>query len=254
MNKQENTYGYETTYSSYYPSSNSPSAANQPLPGQPPLPPMPPPPGALPPLPHVFAPMPQVTQIQSWAPAPTWQWIAPQATALAAQTSRDMNSTRGNYTRRDRFTHNRNNVYPPRGNFHRKNRRPRFDQPQTPFDPTTAAYFGQSLAASGISIDWQRGFAAAHNDAQNLVNHMAISMSTQSSGVNDRQESDQDIKIVSVCFQHNNILNIYIYIYSYILLIFIYFRKYQLKKVNKENQCHKIILVDLGIVKMLKVH
>ncbi|XP_057337423.1 uncharacterized protein LOC130675644 isoform X2 [Microplitis mediator] len=197
MNKQENTYGYETTYSSYYPSSNSPSAANQPLPGQPPLPPMPPPAGTLPPLPHVFAPMPQVTQIQSWAPAPTWQWIAPQATALAAQTSRDMNSTRGNYTRRDRFTHNRNNVYPPRGNFHRKNRRPRFDQPQTPFDPTTAAYFGQSLAASGISIDWQRGFAAAHNDAQNLVNHMAISMSNQSSGLNDRQEGDQDIKIVS---------------------------------------------------------
>ncbi|KAH0568257.1 uncharacterized protein LOC123268660 isoform X1 [Cotesia glomerata] len=197
MNKQDTTYGYETSYSSYYPSSNSPSTANQPLPGQPPLPPMPPPPGALPPLPHVFSPMPQVTQIQSWAPAPAWQWITPQATALAAQTSRDItNSTRGNYTRRDRFTHNRNNVYPPRGNFHRKNRRPRFDQTPTPFDPTTA-YFGQSLAAGNISIDWQRGFAAAHNDAQNLVNHMAMSMSNQSSGVNDRQDGDQDVKIVS---------------------------------------------------------
>ncbi|XP_034942457.1 uncharacterized protein Pof [Chelonus insularis] len=195
INKQDApTYSYENSFASYYPNSTSPSVASQPLPGQPPLPPMPPPPGALPPLPHVFPAMPQVSQIQSWA-HPPWQWIAPQATALAPQTPRDITSTstRGNYTRRDRFNHNRNNVYPQRGNFHRKNRRPRFDQPHA-FDPT--AYFGQTLTG-GISIDWQRtGFPATQADA---LNHMSIAIANQAaSGTNvEKQEGDQDIKIVS---------------------------------------------------------
>ncbi|KAK0085157.1 hypothetical protein PV325_005696 [Microctonus aethiopoides] len=199
LNKQEATYGYENTYSTYYSNSSSPSTNNQPLPGQPPLPPMPPPPGALPPLPHVFSAVPQVAQIQTWTHAtPTWQWIAPQATALPTQPARDVmvnNAGRGNFSRRDRFPHNRNNVYSPRGSFHRKNRRPRFDQTHVQFDPS--AYFGQSL--TGMNIDWQRtGFTTGLNDSH--VNHMAIPISNQlpSSGNTERQEGgDADVKIVS---------------------------------------------------------
>lgn len=202
-NKQDTAYGYESTYSTYYPNTPSPSVANQPLPGQPPLPPMPPPAGALPPLPHVFPAMPPLTQMQTWAhAAPTWQWITPgQATALAAQSTRDManNVARGNYNRRDRFVHNRNNVYPQRGNnFHRKNRRTRYDQPHNQFDPT--AYYGQSLPGA-IGIDWQRAGFTAAGQADGLLNHIPVSSSLPTNVHVEKQDGgDQEVKIVSVRF------------------------------------------------------
>lgn len=140
----------------------------------------PPPPSGVPPPPHVFGPVPpQVTPIQAWThPHAPWQWITPQTSPLQPPTPREITNTfpremplRGNYVRRERFTHNRNNMYAQRNNFHRKNRRlVRFGQSQSQFDQ--AAYFGTTLT-SGLGLDWQRNnYTATANDT--AVNHMAV--------------------------------------------------------------------------------
>ncbi|XP_015123840.1 uncharacterized protein LOC107045937 [Diachasma alloeum] len=192
---QTASYGYETAYPTYT-NASSGQTVTQPLPGQPPLPPMPPP-GALPPMP-MFSAMPQVPQLQTWGHAAPWQWITPQAAApIPPQPARDINnalkSSRGNYVRRDRFNHNRNNVYAQRGSFNRNERR-RFKHQQQPgqFDPTTATYWQ--------GIDWQRAnFATAQGDG--LINHMNAQMQMKSAaaaGSADKSDTgDQEVKIVS---------------------------------------------------------
>lgn len=175
------SFAYNGSYPTYTSSSSSPSTVTQPLPGQPPLPPMPPPTSGVPPPPHVFGPVPsQVTPIQAWTHPPTaWQWITPQASPLPPPPPRDMTANtfqremplRGNYMRRERFNHNRSNVYVQRSNFHRKNRRlARFGQTQGQFDQ--AAYFGATLSNS-LGLDWQRNnYTASTNDA--IMNHMPV--------------------------------------------------------------------------------
>ncbi|KAM0731912.1 Protein painting of fourth [Formica fusca] len=178
--KQESiNFGYDaSSYANYTSSSSSPST--QPLPGQPPLPPMPPPPSGVPPPPHVFGPVPsQVAPIQAWAhPHAPWQWITPQTSPLPPPTPREITNTfqremplRGNYVRRERFTHNRSNMYVQRNNFHRKNRRlARFGQSQGQFDQ--AAYFGATLTGS-LGLEWQRNnYTATANDA--IINHITV--------------------------------------------------------------------------------
>ncbi|OXU25692.1 hypothetical protein TSAR_012611 [Trichomalopsis sarcophagae] len=202
------SYGYDTSYLNYSTTTSTPTTINhqQPLPGQPPLPPMPPPQGSVPPPPSVFGPVPtQVTQIHSWPHAPAaWQWITPQATSLPPQSPRDIAAAavayqqqrempmRNNYVKRERFNHNRNNVYQQRGNFHRKNRRRYDQQSQNHFDQ--ASYFGAALTNS-LGLDWQR-----NNEA--LMGHMPLSMQNQLphmtaavAGARRPEEStDQDIK------------------------------------------------------------
>lgn len=211
--KQESvTFTYDGTYTNYSPSTTSSTTVPQPLPGQPPLPPMPPPPSGVPPPPHVFGPMPsQVTPIQTWTHAPThWQWITPQAAPLPPPSPRDITANsfqremplRGNYMRRERFTHNRNNMYVQRNNFHRKNRRmARFGQSQGQFDQ--AAYFGAALT-SGLGLEWQRNsYTTSANDA--IMNHMSVPLSnhpitpiTQGilTGRHGEETGEQDVKIV----------------------------------------------------------
>ena len=205
-------FGYEGSYPTYTSSSSSPSTVTQPLPGQPPLPPMPPPSSGVPPPPHVFGPVPsQVTPIQAWAHPPTaWQWITPQTSPLPPPTPRDMTANtyqremplRGNYMRRERFNHNRSNVYVQRSNFHRKNRRlARFGQSQGQFDQ--AAYFGATLSSS-LGLEWQRNnYTAAANDA--LMNHMPVPLPNHPlppippgmlTNRHGEESSDQDVKIV----------------------------------------------------------
>lgn len=205
-------FGYESSYPTYTSSSTTPSTVTQPLPGQPPLPPMPPPPSGVPPPPHVFGPVPsQVTPIQAWThpPAP-WQWITPQTSPLPPPPPRDMTTNtfqremplRGNYMRRDRFTHNRNNMYVQRNNFHRKNRRlARFGQSQGQFDQT--AYFGATLTGS-LGLEWQRNnYAASTNDA--IMNHMPVPLPNHPipsippgilTNRHSEETGDQDVKIV----------------------------------------------------------
>lgn len=213
-------YTYEGSYAMYSSNTSAPSSVNQPLPGQPPLPPMPPPPGTLPPLPHVFGPVsPQVASIQTWAhpPPPPWQWITPQASALQSQTQRDMANNayqrsavaRSSYARHDRFNQNRNNIYGPRGAFHRnKNRRPqqRYEQQthqQGQFE--SASYFGQPLNGA-IGLEWQRAnMAAVQNEA--IINRTTASIPAHqitasspriSAARTDDETTDQGIKIISV--------------------------------------------------------
>ncbi|XP_046747629.1 uncharacterized protein LOC124412067 isoform X2 [Diprion similis] len=187
------TFGYDNNYGSYSVPSPSPAAINQPLPGQPPLPPMPPPPGTLPPPPHVFGPVhSQVTPMQPWShPPPPWQWMTPQTPPLPPQSPRDMTPNnfqrdmplRSNYVRRDRFNHNRNNIYNQRSNFHRKNRRnPRYDQLQGQFDP--ASYFGPSLPVAIQNHQLQQSSLPPGASQISINRHMD-------------ESGDQDIKIVS---------------------------------------------------------
>ena len=183
--KQESiNFGYDaSSYANYSSSSSSPSTVAQPLPGQPPLPPMPPPPSGVPPPPHVFGPVPsQVAPIQAWAhPHAPWQWITSQTSPLPPPTPREITNTfqremplRGNYVRRERFSHsNRSNMYVQRNNFQRKNRRlARFGQSQGQFDQ--AAYFaGATLTGSLGLAEWQRNnYTATANDA--IINHMTV--------------------------------------------------------------------------------
>ncbi|KYQ59288.1 Protein painting of fourth, partial [Trachymyrmex zeteki] len=210
--KQESiNFGYDaSSYASY--SSSSSSTITQPLPGQPPLPPMPPPPSGVPPPPHVFGPVPsQMTPIQ-WTHAHTpWQWITPQTSPLPTPPAppHDIASTipreiplRGNYVRRERFTHNRNSMYIHRNNFHRKNRRVvRFGQPQGQFDQ--AAYFGATLTGN-LGLQWQRNiYNAAASDS--IRSHMTVPLSSHSispipSGImsnrHNEETEDQDEKVV----------------------------------------------------------
>lgn len=178
---------------------------------------MPPPPGTLPPPPHVFGPVhSQVTPMQPWShPPPPWQWMTPQTPPLPPQSPRDMTPNnfqrdmplRSNYVRRDRFNHNRNNIYNQRNNFHRKNRRhPRFDQPQGQFDQSS--YFGPSLPST-IGLDWQRNsYSTSQSDG--LINHISVAIQnhqmTQSAlppgaqnliNRHGDESGDQEIKIVS---------------------------------------------------------
>ncbi|XP_071858287.1 RNA binding domain-containing protein painting of fourth isoform X1 [Bombus fervidus] len=203
-------FGYDGSYPAYTSSSSSPSTVTQPLPGQPPLPPMPPPSSGVPPPPHVFGPVPsQVTPIQAWThpPAP-WQWITPQTSPLPPPPPRDMTANsfqremplRGNYMRRERFTHNKSNMYVQRNNFHRKNRRlPRFGQTQGQFDQ--AAYFGATLS-NNLGLEWQRNnYTASTGDT--IMNHMPLpnhplppippGILTNRHG---EETSDQDAKVV----------------------------------------------------------
>ncbi|KAF7388128.1 hypothetical protein HZH66_010895 [Vespula vulgaris] len=207
--KQESVaFTYDGTYTNYSSSTTSASTSiPQPLPGQPPLPPMPPPPSGVPPPPHVFGPVPsQVTPIQTWAQAPThWQWITPHATPLPQREIQHIQreiAMRGNYMRRERFAHNRNNMYVQRNNFHRKNRRlARFGQSQGQFDQ--AAYFGAALT-SGLGLEWQRNnYTTSPNDT--IMNHMSVPLSnhpispiTQGviTGRHGEEKGDQDVKIV----------------------------------------------------------
>jgi len=203
-------FGYDTSYANYS-SSSTPSTIAQPLPGQPPLPP---PPSGVPPPPHVFGPVPsQVTPIQWTHTHAPWQWITPQTSPLPTPppTPHDIANTipreiplRGNYVRRERFTHTRNNMYIQRNNFHRKNRRVvRFGQPQSQFDQ--AAYFGATLTGN-LGLEWRRNnYTAATSDA--IINHLTVPLSNHPISsitpgiVNDRhneETEDQDVKIVLV--------------------------------------------------------
>lgn len=203
-------FGYDASYANYT-SSSTPSTIAQPLPGQPPLPPIPPPSGVLPP-PHVFGAVPsQVAPIQAWPhPHTPWQWITPQTSPLPSPTPREISNTfqremplRGNYVRRERFTHNRSNMYVQRNNFHRRNRRlARFGQSQSQFEQ--AAYFGTTLTG-GLGLEWQRNnYTTPTNDA--LINHMAVPIPNHSippipTGVNSRhgeETEDHDVKIVII--------------------------------------------------------
>ncbi|XP_012229712.1 histone-lysine N-methyltransferase SETD1B-like isoform X2 [Linepithema humile] len=210
-------FGYDASYANYS-SSSSPSTVAQPLPGQPPLPPIPPPPSGVPPPPHVFGSVPsQVAPIPSWphSQAP-WQWITPQTSPLPSPTPHEITNTfpremplRGNYVRRERFTHNRSNMYVQRNNFHRKNRRlARFGQSQGQFEQ--AAYFGPALAG-GLGLEWQRNnYTTATNDA--IINHMAVPIPNHpippipSGVINSRhneETEDHDLKIEEVIVKKN---------------------------------------------------
>ncbi|XP_011052082.1 PREDICTED: protein PFC0760c-like isoform X1 [Acromyrmex echinatior] len=213
--KQESiNFGYDVSSYANYSSSSSSSTSStitQALPGQPPLPPMPPSSSGVPPPPHVFGPVPsQMTPIQ-WTHAHTpWQWITPQTSPLptprhdiASTIPRDI-PLRGNYVRRERFTHNRNSMYIQRNNFHRKNRRiVQFGQPQGQFDQT--AYFGATLTGN-LGLQWQRNiYNAAAND--NIRSHMTVPLSSHSispipSGImsnrHNEETEDQDVKIEKV--------------------------------------------------------
>lgn len=211
--KHESMNYYDASSYANYSSSSIPSTIAQPLPGQPPLPPMPPPPSGVPPPPHVFGPVPsQVTPIQ-WGHAHTqWQWLTPQTSPLPTPppTPHDIANTipreiplRGNYVRRERFTHNRNNMYIPRNNFHRKNRRVvRFGQSQGQFDQV--AYFGTTLTGN-LGLEWRRNnYTTATSDA--MMNHMTVPLPNHPippipSGIVNRhseETEDQDVKIVIV--------------------------------------------------------
>lgn len=214
--KQESiNFGYDaSSYANYSSSSSSPSTVAQPLPGQPPLPPMPPPPSGVPPPPHVFGPVPsQVTPIQAWAhPHAPWQWITPQTSPLPPPTPREITNTfqremplRGNYARRERFSHNRSNMYVQRNNFHRKNRRlARFGQSQGQFDQ--AAYFGATALTGSLGLEWQRNnYTATTNDA--IINHMTVPLPNHPippipSGIvpsrHSEETEDRDMKTVLV--------------------------------------------------------
>ncbi|XP_018343346.1 PREDICTED: protein PFC0760c-like isoform X2 [Trachymyrmex septentrionalis] len=213
--KQESiNFGYDVSSYANYSSSSSSSTSStitQPLPGQPPLPSMPPPSSGVPPPSHVFGPVPsQMTPIQ-WTHAHTpWQWITPQ-TSLSTPPTPPHNITstipreiprRGNYVRRERFTHNRNSMYIQRNNFHRKNRRVQFGQPQGQFDQ---AYFGTTLTGN-LGLQWQRNiYNAAASDSTR--NHMTVPLSSNSispilSGIvsnrHNEETEDQDVKIEKV--------------------------------------------------------
>ncbi|OAD62900.1 Protein painting of fourth, partial [Eufriesea mexicana] len=205
-------FGYEGSYPTYTSSSSSTSTVTQPLPGQPPLPPMPPPSSGIPPPPHVFGPVPsQVTPIQAWThpPAP-WQWITPQTSPLPPPPPRDMTTSsfqremplRGNYMRRERFAHNKSNIYVQRNNFHRKNRRlARFGQTQGQFDQ--AAYFGATLSNS-LGLEWQRNnYTTSTGDT--IMNHMPVPLPNHPlppippgilTNRHGEETSDQEVKIV----------------------------------------------------------
>lgn len=186
----------------------------------------PPPPSGVPPPPHVFGPVPpQVAPIQAWThPHTPWQWITPQTSPLQPPTPREITNTfqremplRGNYVRRERFAHNRNNMYVQRNNFHRKNRRLiRFGQSQNQFDQ--AAYFGTALT-SGLSLDWQRNnYTTTANDA--AINHMTVPLPNHPippippgivSNRHSEETEDRDVKAALVnmhkydeCFSKRN--------------------------------------------------
>ncbi|XP_003695726.1 reticulocyte-binding protein 2 isoform X1 [Apis florea] len=204
-------FGYEGSYPSYTSSSSSPSTVTQPLPGQPPLPPMPPPSSSVPPPPHVFGPVPsQVTSIQAWTPPTPWQWITPQTSPLPPPPPRDMTTNsfqremplRGNYIRRERFTHAKSNIYIQRNNFHRKNRRlARFGHTQTQFDQAT--YFGATLSNS-LGLEWQRNnYTTSTGDT--IMNHMPVPLPNHPlppippgilTNRHGKETSDQEIKII----------------------------------------------------------
>ncbi|XP_026667706.1 uncharacterized protein LOC108622916 isoform X2 [Ceratina calcarata] len=212
--KQEGiNIGYESTYPSYTSASPSPATVTQPLPGQPPLPPMPPPPpSGVPPPPHIFGPVPsQVTPIQAWTHPPTpWQWITPQASPLPPPPPREMTASsfqrdlplRGNYMRRERFTHAKSNIYIQRNNFHRKNRRlARYGQTQGQFDQ--AAYFGTTLSNS-LGLEWQRN-SYTTSTGDTIMNHMPVPLPNHPlppipPGIlpnrHGEETTDQDVKTV----------------------------------------------------------
>lgn len=175
---------------------------------------MPPPTTGIPPPPHIFGPMhSQIAPLQAWAhPSAPWQWITPQASPLPPPPPRDMTSTfqremplRGNYMRRERFNHNKSNVYIQRSNFHRKNRRlARFGQTQGQFEQAT--YFGATLSNS-LGLEWQRNnYATLTGDT--IMNHMPVPLPNHPlppipPGILTNRHvaedpSEQDVKIVLV--------------------------------------------------------
>lgn len=184
------SYGYDASSINYSTTTTAPTSLNQPLPGQPPLPPMPPPQAAAPPPPSVYGAVPtQVPQIHAWThPAAGWPWISQQVVAPmptqnhAAAFQREM-PIRNTYVKRERYNHNRNSVYPQRGNFHRKNKR-RFEQSQGKYDQ--ASFYGAALTNN----------IGAYNEAlqlslQNQLSHMAATV-----GARKPEDSiEQDIKV-----------------------------------------------------------
>ena len=196
--KQENTnFGYDPShYINYSAATSSATTLNhhqQPLPGQPPLPPMPPPQGAVPPPPSaVYNPVQaQVAQIHPAAAAAAaawsqWQWLTPPATPLPPPqpTAAFQRDIRNNFVKRERYNHNRNNIYQTRGNFHKKNRRQRFDS-QSSYEQAAAYYGGAALG-----MDWQR-----NNEA--IIGHMQMAMQGHAMSGNRRCDdaSEQDVKV-----------------------------------------------------------
>lgn len=188
------SYGYNTSMN-YSSTTTAPTTLNQPLPGQPPLPPMPPPQAAVPPPPSVYGAVPtQVPQIHAWPhPTATWQWITPQVTSLPTQNSaaaaaaaaafqRDMREmpVRSSYVKRERFNHNRNSVYPQRGNFHKKNRR-RFEQPQNQYEQSS--YYG------GLTLP--NNLAGLQMPLQSPLSYI----SAVSNAKKPEDSGDQDVKV-----------------------------------------------------------
>lgn len=179
---------------------------------------MPPPPSGVPPPPHVFGPVPsQVTPtLQAWAHPHPWQWITPQTSPIPPPTPREITNTfqremplRGNYVRRERFNHNRSNMYVQRNNFHRKTRRlARFGQSQGQFDQ--AAYFANATLTSSLGLEWQRNnYTATANDA--IINHMTVPLPNHPippippgivTNRHSEETEDRDVKTVLIIILH----------------------------------------------------
>lgn len=177
---------------------------------------MPPPPSGVPPLPHIFGPLSsQVTPIP-WTHAHTWQWMTPQ-TSLPPPTSREITNRfqrdmplKGNYVRRERFPHNRNNVYAQRNNFHRKNRKPaRFEQTQVQYDQT--AYYGTPMT-NNLGLEWQ-GYKNTTSGKDAVIKHMTVPLPAHPispippgimSNRRNKERENQDVEIVLInnCYKH----------------------------------------------------
>lgn len=206
-------FGYDASYANYSSPSTSSTVA-QPLPGQPPLPAIPPPPNEVLPSPHVFGPVPsQVAPIQAWPhPQAPWQWITSHTSPLPPPAPREIDGfsrempLRSNYVHRERFTHNRSNMYAQRNNFRKNRRLVRFGQQQGQFKQV--AYFGAALAGGLGLNEWQRNnYTAATNDA--IINHMTVPIPNHSippippgimNSRHGEETEDQDVKIVLMRF------------------------------------------------------
>lgn len=119
---------------------------------------------------------------------------------------------KGNYVRRERFSHNRNNVHAQRNNFQRKNRKPaRFEQTQVQYDQS-AAYFGAPLT-SNLGLEWQ-GYKNTTTGKDAVIKHMTVPLPAHPispippSIMNNRKRSEQreksqDVEIVLwlICYE-----------------------------------------------------
>lgn len=215
MKQESINFGYDAASYANYSSSSSTSTVTQPLPGQPPLPPMPPPPSGVPPPPHVFGPVPsQVAPIQTWThPHNPWQWITPPQTTptLASPATREITNSfqrdmplRGilKPPRRERFIHNRNNIYTQRNNFHRKNRR------MVHFGPGSQGQFDQATYLQCLGLEWDRNsYTTTTNDA--IMNHMTVPLpnhpipSIPSEIVSSRHNEETEDKGVKIVLVNN---------------------------------------------------